>query len=81
MRLDLAFLVIIAIGKTTELSVDLKQNIIDCHKTENTYFCIFANLRVPRSIVQSGISYFALFVTEETLSGEGLKQKLSERSA
>lgn len=68
-------------GKTKELSVDLRQKIIDFHKSGNSYGEISKRLSIPRSTVQSVIKKFNVFGSTETLPGRGRKRKLSPRSA
>lgn len=71
----------ITMGKTKELTVDLRQKIIDFHKEGNSYGDISARLHIPRSTVQYVIKKFAKFGTVKTLPGRGRRPKLSSRTA
>ena len=67
--------------KTKELSIDLRQKIIDLHKAGNSYGEVSKRLDIPKFTVQSVINKFVNFGSAETLSEHGLKQKLSARTA
>lgn len=66
--------------KTKELSVDLREKIIEYRKAGNSYGNISARLDIPRATVQSIIKKFAEFGTVKTLPGRGRKQKVSVRN-
>ena len=74
-------MIIPAKEKTKELSVDLRQRIINFHKSGNTYSTISNWLSTPRSTVQSVIKEFKQFGTTENLSKRGRKPKLSPKTA
>ena len=67
-------------GKTKELSVDLRQIFINFHKSVYSYSTISNQLAIPRSTVQSVIKKFKQFGTTENLPGCGRKPKLSPRT-
>lgn len=66
--------------KTKELSVDLRQKIINFHKSKHSYGDISKRLGIPRSTVQYVIKKFKQFGTVESLPGRGRKPKLSPRT-
>ena len=49
--------------KTKELSIDLRQRIINFNKSENSYSTISNRLVIPRSTIQYVIKKFKQFVT------------------
>lgn len=67
-------------GKTKELSVALRQRIVDFHKSGNSYGIISRRLAIPRSTVQSVIKKFEVCGTTRTLPGRGRKPKMSPRT-
>ena len=68
-------------GKTMELCVNLRQGIINFHKSENSYSTISSRLSIPRSTVQSVMKKFKLFGTRQNLPERERKIKLSPRTA
>ena len=68
-------------GKTQELSVDLRKKVIEFHKAGNSYGNICKRLDIPRSTIQLVIKKFAQFGTAETLPGRGRKPKISVKTA
>ena len=67
-------------GKIKELSVDLRQKIINFHKSGNSYSTISNRLAIPRSTVQSVVKKFKRVGTTENLPGRGRKPKLSPKN-
>ena len=67
-------------GKTKEPCVDLRQIIINFHKSGNSYSTISKRLAIPRSTVKSVIKKFEQFGTTENLPGGGRKPKLLPRT-
>ena len=67
-------------GKIKELSVDLRQKIINFHKSGNSYRTISNRLAIPRSTVQSIVKKSKRFDTTENLPGRGRKPKLSPKN-
>ena len=65
-------------GKTKEFSVDLRQKIINFHKSGNSYSTILNWLEIPSSMVQFILKKFGM---KENLPGHGRKPKLSLRTA
>ena len=68
-------------GKTKELNVDLRQQIINFHKSGNSYSTNSDLLGIPRFMVQSSIKKFKQFGTTENLPGHGRKAKVSPKTA
>ena len=68
-------------GKTKELSIDLRQRIINFHKSGNSYSTILNLLGILRSTVQSVIKNFKQLDKTENLPGHGRKPKMSPRTA
>ena len=68
-------------GKTKELSFDLRRRIINFQKLGNNYGIISKRLAIPKSTVKSVIKKFKQFVTTENLPVGGRKPKLLPRTA
>ena len=68
-------------GKTKELSIDLRLRINNFHKLRNIHSTISNQLAIPRSMIHSVKKKFKQFGTTENLPGHGKKSNLSLRTA
>ena len=57
--------------KTQQLSIDLRQKIIDLHDAGNGYGEISKRLNISKSTIRFVLKNFAQFGTSETLPGRG----------
>uniref|UniRef100_A0AAY5KFD4 Transposase Tc1-like domain-containing protein n=1 Tax=Esox lucius TaxID=8010 RepID=A0AAY5KFD4_ESOLU len=62
------------------LSKDLRDKVVDRHKSGDGYKKISKALSVPRSTVKSIIKKWKIFGTTQTLPGSGRRSKLDERA-